>query len=148
MKIIYSIILCILYSVPVSQADETKQKKIQILKDKITKQEQVLQALKNELVTLEKAEQDVLSITINLQGLLIDKKPSTTEGLVDRLKHLPKDINIKIISDASIEYKKVVSLIDTISKEGFYNISFSTFDRKAKTETKTIKTSKTQNKMG
>ncbi len=139
MKTINIIALFMLCSIPMSQAIETKQEKIQTLREKIKQQELVIQSLKAELLALdaEAEAEDVLRITITPKNLQINKKPISTEELEKRLKVLPKNLKINIISDPSTDHKKVISLLKILSDKGSYTIVFSIFDDKGTTKTPT-----------
>ena len=137
MKTINIIALFMLCSIPMSQAIETKQEKIQTLREKINQQELVIQSLKAELLALDAEAEDVLRITITPKNLQINKKPISTEELEKRLKVLPKNLKINIISDPSTDHKKVISLLKILSDKGSYTIVFSIFDDKGTTKTPT-----------
>ena len=138
MKTINIIALFILCSISMSQAIETKQEKIQTLREKINQQELVLQSLKAELLALDPEPEDVLRITITPKNLQINKKPISTKELEEKLKVLPKNLKINIISDPSTEHEKVISLLKILSEKGFNKVVFSISDDKgtAKTPTK------------
>lgn len=129
MKIKYTIILCLLYSLQISNADETKQEKIQLLRDQINKQELVLLKLNEQLLALGENPKNVFRISITTKGLQVNEKPISKESLENKFKVMPKGSRIEILADQSVKAEQVLALMNLCNKSGILDVSISTTDK-------------------
>ncbi len=116
-NIILSTITIIAISVCSLHAEDAEiQDEAALLRQEIQKQELVLQALKEKLVTLEA--KNIFEVSITSEGLSTQGNPISFNELEKQLRELLDDATILIRAEATVSYKEVVSVMRLCTTAG------------------------------
>lgn len=112
----------------VSAESSTGADELELLRQEIQEQENLLRELKEKLRRLEWENVESYEVSISADGLRAEGEAVNPEELGEILESLPDDTKVMIRVESSIQYEKVLPVVQACASAGLNDVVFATYE--------------------